>query len=682
MNLFLFFDFSAFKNACCRLSRRQKRQQRDALARLITEFLRTIKRPDMLVISPIRAQNAMRSQRMPRCQFKFPNVVPGRHSRSYPVRYSALCGLIGALICLFGAPPAAAEPQHAIAMHGRPALAHDFAQHRYVNPAAPKGGRLVQGLLGTFDSLNPFIVKGLALQAIRPYVVESLMARGYDEPFTLYGLLASSVETDDERTFVAFKLNPAARFSDGSKVTAEDVLFSWQLLRDRGRPSHRTYYSKVVKAEVVGGDIVRFDLTGSGDRELPLILGLMPILSKRATDTATWEETTFTAPLGTGPYIVKEVKPGVSVTLARDPNYWGRNLATNRGTWNFDEIRYDYYRDANSHFEAFKKGLYDVRAEIDPSRWTTGYDVPATRDGRIVKDALPTGLPKGLSNLVFNTRRQVFADIRVREAIALLYDFEWVNQNFFHGLYKRSASFFDGSELSSSGRPADARERALLAKYPGAVREDVLEGKWAPPVTDRSGRDRETLKKALALFEDAGFELQGTELRNRKTGEPLTFEILVTSKDQERLAIAFLRDLKRAGITPQIRMVDAVQYDRRRINFDFDMIEYRWDQSLSPGNEQYFYWSVAAADQQGSRNYMGAKNPAIDGMIAAMLEAKERRDFVSATRALDRVLVSGFYVIPLFQLPDQWVARWSSIERPEATSLFGYLPETWWRKPN
>jgi peptide/nickel transport system substrate-binding protein len=602
-----------------------------------------------------------------------------------PLRREAtrLWAFLGIVAAASAVPVAAggAEARHAIAMHGEPAWAQGFTDVRYVNPAAPKGGRLTEGILGTFDSLNPLIVKGLAVQHIRGYVIESLMARGYDEPFTLYGLLAQTVETDDERSYVTFTLDPAARFSDGRPVTPEDVIFSWQLLRDKGRPNHRTYYAKVAKAEVVAPRGVRFDLAGAQDRELPLILGLMPVLAKHATDPGTFEETSFAPPIGSGPYRVAEVSPGRSVQLRRDAGYWGRDLAINRGRWNFDEIRIDYYRDGNSHFEALKKGLFDVYAERDPSRWETGYNIPAVREGRIVKDSFADGLPKPLSAFVFNTRKPIFADIRVREAIAHLFDFEWINHNFFFDRFKRTASFFEDSELSARGRPADARERALLAPFPQAVRADVLEGTWSPPVSDRSGRDRETLKAALALFAAAGYDLDDGVLRERTSGKQFSFEILVTTRDQERLALAFTRDLKRAGIDVRVRVVDAVQFDRRSQTYDYDMMPYRWDQSLSPGNEQSFYWGSAAADAPGTRNYMGVKSPAIDAMIAAMLAARERADFVAAVRALDRVLMSGFYVVPQFHLPEQWVARWARIDRPKTTSLFGYLPETWWRQP-
>ena len=601
--------------------------------------------------------------------------------RNACVALGARAALCGAFAVFSFATAAAAEAAHAIAMHGAPAMPDGFTVLPYANSDAPKGGRLVQGVLGTFDSLNPLVVKGLAVQPIRGYVVESLMARGYDEPFTLYGLLARTVETDDARSYVTFKLDPAARFSDGVPLTADDVIFSWQLLRDHGRPNHRTYYSKVVKAESQDARTVRFDLGGSNDRELPLILGLMPVLPKHAIDVATFEDTTFAKPVGSGPYVVADVDPGRSVTLKRDPNYWGRALAINRGLWNFEELRFEYYRDANAYFEAFKTGLYDVRSETDPSRWRTGYDIPAVRDGRIVKESFANGLPKLASALVFNTRRPIFSDIRVREAISLLFDAEWVNRNFFFDLYRRSASFFLGSELSAYQRPADERERALLAPFPDAVRADVLDGTWSLAGADGSGRDRASLRQALVLLGAAGYELNGTTLRERLSGRPLRFEIMVTSRDEERLALAFSSNLARAGIGAQVRLVDAVQYDQRRLSFDFDMIEYRWEQSLSPGNEQSFYWGSAAADEQGSRNYMGVRSAAIDAMIAAMLRARERGDFVAAVRALDRLLISGCYVVPLFYLPDQWVARWVSIAHPARTSLSGLLPETWWHQP-
>ena len=596
--------------------------------------------------------------------------------------------LVFATVATAAANRVSAAESYAIAMHGAPALPADFTHMPYADPDAPKGGRLVQGLLGTFDSLNPMIVRGIAVQQIvavqqmRGLVIESLMARGNDEAFTLYGLLARSVETDEARSYVTFHLNPLARFSDGQPVRADDVLFSWALLRDHGRPNHRLFYSKVARAEAPDPLTVRFDFGGVPDRELPLILGLMPILPRHATDAATFEETSMTAPTGSGPYRVSAVRPGASVTLTRNPDYWGRDLPVNRGLWNFDEIRLDYYREANGLFEAFKRGLYDFRVENEPLRWHDGYDFPAARDGKVIREAIKTGMPQPSEFLVFNTRRPMFSDIRVRQALTLLYDFEWINRNYFFGLYAHSAGFFAGSELSAYGRAADDRERELLKPFAGHIPQDILDGSYRLPVSDGSGRDRVTLRSALALLSEAGYQLDGTVLRQRSTGAPFSFEILVTTRDQERIALAFAGDLKRAGIVASVRAVDAVQFEQRRLGFDFDMIPNRWDQSLSPGNEQSFYWGSEAADRQGSRNYMGARDPAIDAMIAAMLEARQRPAFVSAVRALDRALMSGFYAIPLFNLQEQWIARWNRIEQPSATALTGYLPETWWQRPD
>jgi peptide/nickel transport system substrate-binding protein len=521
----------------------------------------------------------------------------------------------------------------------------------------------------------------LAVPQVKNYVVESLMARGNDEAFTLYGLLAKSIETDDNRTYVTFRLDPRARFSDGKPVLADDVLFSWELLRDHGRPNYRQYYAKVAKAEALDPLTARFDLTGANDRELPLILGLTPILPRHAVDVATFEETTLTGLVGSGPYRITAVKPGTSVTLTRNPEYWGRDLPVNRGLWNFDEVRIDFYREANGQFEAFRRGLYDFRVEYEPLRWHDGYSFAAVNNGEVIRDTIKLGVPHPSEFLVFNTRRPVFADIRVRQALILLFDFEWINRNYFFGLYSRKAGYFAGSELSAYGQPADERELQLLKPFITRIPQDILDGSYRLPVTDGSGRDRTTLRAALKLLSEAGYDLDDTVLRHRSTKAPLTFEILVTTRDQERIALAYARDLKRAGIEATVRAVDPVQFDQRRLGFDFDMIQNRWDQSLSPGNEQSFYWGSEAANNQGTRNYMGAKDPAIDAMIAAMLEARDRSTFIASVRALDRTLMSGFYAIPLFNVSAQWIARWNRVECPSTTALTGYLPETWWQKP-
>jgi peptide/nickel transport system substrate-binding protein len=594
---------------------------------------------------------------------------------------SALVGAAGLTLASAWCVVAEEARQAGLAMHGPPALAADFTHFPYVNPEAPRGSRVVLGVQGTFDSLNPFPVKGLtAAHGITSYLIEPLMRRSLDEPFTLYPLVARSVEVPADRNAITFHLDPRARFSDGRPVTAEDVRFTFELLREKGRPNYRNSYAKVASVETPDAHTIRFDLRGASDRELPLILGLMPVLARHSVDAAAFDATTFKPLLGSGPYVVAEVRPGQSIIYRRDPTYWGADLPANRGTFNFDEIRYDYYRDANSLFEAFKAGLYDFRIEADPTRWLNGYDIPALRDGRLVREALPNRLPKGMSGFVFNTRRPPFDNVRVREALGFLFDFEWINKNLFGGVYRRTGSYFEGSpDLSARGRPADAAERALLAPYPGAARPDILEGRWQPPRSDGSGRDREMARRALALLTEAGFARDNGALR-RSDGEPLAFEIMVVSRDQERIALAFAKSLARIGVEARIRIVDSVQFERRRQRYEFDMMIASWPVSPSPGNEQIFRWGSASAEREASFNFAGAQSPAVDAMIEAMLGTETPDDFTAAVRALDRVLLSGFYVVPLYHLPDQWIAYDVRLRRPATVPLFGTAIELWWRE--
>lgn len=571
----------------------------------------------------------------------------------------------------------AAEAVHGIAMHGAPKYPAGFTQFDYVNARAPKGGELRLAAIGSFDSLNPMIVRGTAAAGIRWHVFESLLARSYDEPFSLYGLLAESVAVPDDRRWVEFTLNPRARFSDGKPVTVDDVIFTVETLRAHGRPNHRFYYAKVASMERIGERTIRMTFTEDGDREMPLIMGLMPILPRHVYEGRDFTRTGLEPLIGSGPYVIADVDPGARIVFRRNPDYWGADLPTRRGHDNFDTIRYDYFRDANAAFEAFKAGEYSVRIEDDPTRWATGYDVPPVRDGRILREMLPLRLPSGMRALVFNTRRDVFSDIRVRKALSLMFDFEWVNRNLYHGLYKRTRSFYDNSELSSAGRPAGPRERALLAPFPQAVDPEIMARGYQPPATDGSGRNRAQMRAATALLAEAGYEVRDGRLVSAATGQPFGFELLVASPEDERLALTYKRNLERLGIAMQVRNVDASQYQQRRQTFDFDMIFNFWSASLSPGNEQAFYFGSQAADTPGSRNYMGVKSPAVDALITAMLEARSREDFVAAVRALDRVLLSGHYVIPLFHADRQWVARWIGIERPRTLPDMVRL-DTWW----
>ena len=580
----------------------------------------------------------------------------------------------------------AQSPVHGIAMHGKVKYPPDFTHFSYVNPDAPKGGRLTimgaQGAMGTFDSLNPLTFKGNPVWEVRSYVYETLLTRSKDEPFSLYGLLAESVELPEDRSWVTFTLRPEAKFSDGKPVTVDDVIFSLELLRDHGWPQHRSHYSKVKKIERIGKRGVRFIFADGSDRELPLIMGYLPILAKHKIDPETFEQTTLTPPVGSGPYVIGEVEVGTRVVFKRNPDYWGRDLAVNRGRHNFDEIVCDYYRDQNSRFEAFKKGLIDFYPEADPGHWSRDYEFPAVQDGRVVKESFRTGLPTGMTGLAFNIRREIFADRNVREALALMLDFEWLNRNLYHGSYERTQSYFHGSELSALGRPASQREKELLAPFSDFARDDVMDGTYKLPETDGSGRDRKNRRKALQLMKKAGYELKDGVLVNKTSGEALTFEMLAKTSDQERLHINYQRALERLGVKASIRQVDAAQYQERVNNYNYDMIQTSWPVSLSPGNEQIVRWSAKVADQPGSLNYVGVKNPAADAMIAAMLEAKEHEDFVAAVRAFDRVLISGAYVVPLFHLPEQWVAYWRRLQHPQTTSLNGYLLDTWWSAPD
>ena len=572
----------------------------------------------------------------------------------------------------------AATAAEGIAMHGEPALKSGFAHFPYVNPQAPKGGRVVLGQSGSFDNLNPLIIKGDPAAGVREFAIESLMARSLDEPFALYPLLADEISTPPDRSEVTFHINPKAHFSDGKPVTADDVLFSFNTLREKGRPNHRTYFKKVKTAERISDLGVRFVFEGGSDRELPLILGVMPILARHAFDAETFEQTTLKPFVSSGPYVISNVDPGVSITYTRDANYWGRDLPVNIGRFNFDEIRFDYYRDPATLLEAFQTGSIDVRSEEDPARWAEGYQIDALTDGRMIKAEFATGLPAGMLGLAFNTRRPVFANPLVREALIHLFDFEWVNRNLFHGLYKRTESYFERSYLSSQGHPADAHERELLAPFPDAVLPAIMDGTFRQPAGDGTPQDRRNAKAAFDLLAAAGYKLDGGVMKNAATGAPLTFEILAGSNGQERLFLSFKNSLSKLGIAVTIRVVDSAQYQSRLKDYDFDMVQFSWPSSLSPGNEQLFRWSSGVVNQPGSFNYPGVANPAADAMINAMLTAATAEDFASAVRALDRVLLSGHYVIPLFHIPKQWVAHWAYMKYPATIPVSGYYIDNWW----
>jgi peptide/nickel transport system substrate-binding protein len=577
---------------------------------------------------------------------------------------------------------ASAQTRHGIAMHGEPALPAGFKQFGYVNSAAPKGGTLRLGTQGTFDTLMPLNFKGNPAHGVREYLYESLLTRNLDEPFSLYGLIAESLEVAADRSSVTFNLRPEARFSDGHALTAEDVLFSQALLRDKGHPTiHREFYKKVTKAEALSPHKVRFTFDtpagGQPDREMPLIMGLMPVLPKHLIKPETFGQTTLQPPVGSGPYRIAAVDTGRSITYQRNPDHWGRHVPALQGRFNFAQIRIDYFRDASALFEAFKSGQIDLRNEDEAGRWAEGYQIPAVTEGRILKREFSTGLPAGLAALVFNTRRPMFADARVRQAMILAFDFAWINRNLFHNAYLRTESLFQRSELAASGKLADPAERQLLGPFTGSVKPEVLEGRFNQPVSDGTGNNRDNLRNASKLLTDAGWELKGEQLRNAN-GEPLTFEFLAKSRAQERLLLNYAKTLKQLGINVRVRLVDEAQYWLRLSTYDFDMMQWNWPSSLSPGNEQNGRWSSSAADKPGSQNFAGVKSPAADAAIAALLAAKSREEFTSAARALDRVIMSGDYVIPLFHLPKQWIAHWRHVKSPDRPTLFGAEIDTWW----
>ena len=613
-----------------------------------------------------------------RARFRLPRANATRFWRKSTARSRMSLAVVASLTVMLQIHPAVAEPAHGIAMHGEPALEDGFFNLPYANADAKRGGELRLAVPGTFDSLNPLIIKGTPATGIRDYIYESLLARNYDEPFSLYGLIARSVDTPEDRSWVEFTLRENARFSDGKPVTVDDVVFSLETLRDKGRPNHRSYYAKVVRVETPRPRVVRFVFESGSDREMPLIMGLMPILPRHAFRDRPFDETTLEAPIGSGPYVLQSVDPGVSLVFERDLDYWGQDLAINRGVFNFNTVRFDYYRDESGRFEAFKKGLYDFHQDWDPARWATSYDFPAVANGDVLREEVVRQTPAGMRGLAFNTRRAQFADRRVRHALTLMFDFDWLNQNLYHGLYDRTEGYYDGSDLSSIGRPASDAERTLLAPFLDEINSEVLEGTYTLATARSSGRDRARMREAVDLFRQAGYELRDGRMVNATTGELFTFEIMVVERRQERYALTYAKSLERIGIRAAVRQVDSVQYETRRQTYDFDMVEHFWYASLSPGNEQEFYWSSDAAGREGTRNYMGAKSPGIDAMIAALLEAREREAFVTAARALDRLLISGNYVIPLFHSPRQWIAYRSRLAHPERHSIDGYKIDTWW----
>lgn len=591
---------------------------------------------------------------------------------------STLCLLSATLICTLAPSAHAATPQHGISMHGDLKYPSGFEHFDYVNPTAPKGGTVTQAAIGTFDSFNPFIIKGAAADGIG-LIYDSLLTRAQDEAFSLYGLLAESLEVAEDRSWIIFNLNPKARFSDGQPVTAEDVIYSFKLLREQGSPFYQAYYREIEAIEALSPTQVKFSFSSAENRELALIVGEVSILPKHYWETHDFTKPGLDVPLGSGPYLIDSFDAGRTISYRRNPGYWGKDLSVSKGRYNFDTISYDYYKDGTVALEAFKGGEYDFREENSSKRWATGYTGKVFDEGKILTKNLAHENPTGMQAFILNTRKPYFSDSRVRAALAYAFDFEWTNKNIFFDAYTRTHSFFSNSEMAATELPSEA-ELSILEPVKDQVPPEVFTKVYRAPTTKGDGKTRGQLRTALRLLKSAGWELKNGLLLN-KDGQQMTFEILLVSPAFERVVAPFSRNLERMGIKPTMRVIDASQYINRIRSFDFDVIVSGFGQSSSPGNEQREYWHSSTADQPGSRNTIGIKNPAIDYLIEQIIQAPDREQLVLRTRALDRVLQWNHYVIPQFHTSSYRVAYWNKLDFPAIRPTHSLGFDTWWVKP-
>ncbi len=594
--------------------------------------------------------------------------------------FAAVAISIMSLAC-FSTSVAAEEPawSHGLAMHGDLKYGPDFKHFDYVNPNAPKGGAVRLGAIGTFDSLNSFIVKGTGA-AGTGLIYNSLMSNAADEAFTEYGVLAEAVRTPEDRSWVEFRLRDNARWHDGKPVTPDDVIWTFETLLNEGRPFYRFYYGSVISAVKTGDRTVRFNFKPGENRELPLIMGQLTVLPKHYWETREFNKTTLEPPLGSGPYRIAKVDAGRSITLERAEDYWGADIPTQKGMNNFDTIHYDYYRDTTVALEAFKAGRFDYRSENASKLWATAYESPQVESGKIKKEEIAHNRSAGMQGFVFNTRRDMFKDKNVRKALAYAFDFEWSNKALFYGQYTRTRSFFDNSELAATGLPSED-ELKLLEPLRGRIPDEVFTTEYNPPSTEGKSGLRKNLRAASKLLTDAGWVIKGKQRVNAETGEPFEFEVLLQSPLFERIVLPFAQNLEKLGIKARVRTVDPSQYRRRLDTYDYDVIVGGAGQSLSPGNEQRAYWGSEAADQEGGRNTIGIKDPAIDELIETLIAAPDRQSLITATRALDRVLQWGHYVIPQWHIPYDRVAYWNIFDRPDVTPDSGNQLMAWWVVP-
>lgn len=598
--------------------------------------------------------------------------------------------VIFTLVCLLTTASFAVSAQadtttsHAIAMHGDAKYGKDFAHFDYVNPDAPKGGIMNLSGAETFDNFNGFITKGVSASGLG-LLYQSLMEKSQDEAFSQYGALAETITTPEDRSWVIFKIREDAIWHDGKPVTADDVVWTFNTLIEKGAPFFRAYYAHVETVEAIDDKTVKFSFTEANNRELPLIVGEMSVLPKHywTAEERKFENTTLEPPVGSGPYRISDFTAGRTVTFTRIKDWWAAGLPVYKGRYNFDTIRFDYYRDQNVSLEALFAGEYDFRQEYTAKLWATAYDAPPVENGDIIKDYIENSIPQGMQAFAMNLRRPIFQDIAVRKAMNYAFDFEWSNKQFAYGAYTRTRSYFQNSDMEAKGLPSDA-ELALLAPYRDRLPEALFTTEFNPPETDGSGNNRKNLRKAMTLLDDAGYKMGPNKIRlDPETGEELRFEFLVSNINAafERWYQPYKKNLERIGIASEIRIVDASQYMNRILNFDYDLIVASWGQSTSPGNEQREYWGSDKADQPGSRNYLGIQSDIVDDLVGEIVTAQTRDELVTRTRALDRVLQFGWYVIPNWHIPAWRVAYWDKFDKPEKQAPYnlGYI-DTWWAK--
>ncbi|MEX1226943.1 MAG: extracellular solute-binding protein [Marinobacter sp.] len=563
-------------------------------------------------------------------------------------------------------------------MHGETAYQEDFSHFDYVNPDAPKGGTLRMAVVANgFDSLNPFVIRGVAAAGVSTYVYDTLMASSDDEPFSAYGLIAESLETPEDRSHVTFNLRPEARFQDGEPITAEDVAFSFEILTTSGHPFYRNYYADVSNVTIENEHRIRFDFGETNNRELPLILGQMPILPAHYWEGREFDQDGLNIPVGSGPYKVGHFEAGRSITFERIKDYWGEDLGVRKGRFNFDAVRYDYYSDDTVALEAFKAGNYDFRLESSAKNWATAYEGDKFASGKIIAETIDHQRPVGMQAFIFNTRKDKFSHPKVREAIGHAFDFDWANRNLFYGQYRRTTSYFENSELASSGLP-EGEELEILEPLRDQLPPAVFDQVYAPPSTTEDNSLRDNLRRAVGLFGEAGYAIKNGKMTNTETGQPLTFEVLLHQKNFERIVLPFQANLEKLGIDVSVRLVDTNQYIQRVRSYDFDVITQVLPQSDSPGNEQREYWHSDNVDVTGSRNYMGVNDPVVDKLVNLVIQSPDRDALVQRVKALDRVLLHSHYVVPQWHLDVDRIAYWKSLERPEQTPKNGVDLTNWW----